>query len=129
MGGSSGTSDPAWMNNTRTLLVLVIVLASALSLPYFRKVMDLLPGHHPVLAALISGVIVAALTYPPMLFADRKYALSNAVLLGLLVAEFAAYGAPFDYPSPLSISFFFFMYAFGREEADHLWPENYHGVL
>ena len=123
------TEDEVWYNNTRTALVLMIVLASALSMPYFRRLQDLFPRHHPALLALFSGLIVSVLTYPPMRFADPKYAFSNAVLLGLLVAEFVVYGAPYDFPAPIAIAFFFFMYLYGRAESEHLWPKSYKGVL
>lgn len=118
-----------WYSNTRTLMVLMIILASSLSLPYFRKLLDWFPGHHPAMHAIVAGLIITVITYPPMRYADRKYAFSNAVLLGLLVAEFVIYGAPFDFPAPVAISFFFFMYLFGREEAEHLWPDEYKGDL
>lgn len=119
----------AWYNNTRTVLVLLLILVSALSMPYFRKFQEILPKHHPAMLALLSGFIVSMLTYPLMRFADPKFALSNAVLLGLLVAEFVVYGAPYDFPAPIAISFFFFMYLYGRAESEHLWPETYEGVL
>ncbi len=118
-----------WYSNNRTMLVLMIVLASALSLPYFRKLQDWFPTNHPALSALMAGVLVTILTYGPMRYADGKYAFSNAILLGLLVAEFVVYGAPFDFPAPVAISFFFFMYMYGREEAEHLWPRDYKGTL
>ena len=63
-----------------------------------------------------------------MRYADPKYALSNAVLVGLLVAEFTIYGAPFDYPAPVAVSFFIFMYTYGREEAPYLWPKGYESI-
>ena len=128
-GATQQEGGATWYTNTRTLLVLLIVLGSSLSLPFFRKLLDWFPGYHPAFSAIVSGCIVTAVTYPPMRFADKKYAFSNAVLLGLLVAEFVIYGAPFDFPAPVAISFFFFMYMFGREEADHLWPEEYSGNL
>lgn len=118
-----------WFQNAKSLLVIMLVLGSALSLPYFRKLIHWFPNHHPGLLALIAGVIVAMVTYPPMRFADPKYALSNSILLGLLVAEFVVYGAPFDFPAPVAISFFFFMYSYGYAEAKHLWPESYQGRL
>lgn len=121
--------DLTWFSNRRTLIVLMIVLASSMSLPYFRKLNDLYPNTHPALLALVAGMFVAAVTYAPMLYGDPKYAFSNAVLLGLLVAEFVVYGAPFDFPAPVALSFFFFMFYWGKEEADHLWPPTYHGNL
>lgn len=115
---------PAWYSNHRTLMVLFVVLGSSLSLPYFRKLNDWLPYTHPALLALVGGVITTIVTYLPMKYADPKYAFSNAVLVGLLVAEFTVYGAPFNFPAPVAISFFFFMYFYGREEAQHLWPPH-----
>jgi uncharacterized membrane protein len=116
-----------WYDNTRTIIVLLIVLGSSITLPYFRKLLEWFPSQHPAVVALLAGVIVAVVTYPPMRFADRKFALSNAILLGLLVAEFVIYGAPYDFPAPLAVSFFFFMYMMGREGAEDLWPEEYQG--
>lgn len=122
-GGSS------WYANTNTVVSLLIVLAASLSLPYFRKLNEWFPRHHPGLLALVSGTVVMILTYPAMRVADRKYAFSNAVLLGLLVAEFCVYGAPLDFPAPVAISFFFFMYSYGRVETEHLWPKNHTGPM
>ena len=117
--------DAAWFSNRKTLVVLMIVLASSMSLPYFRKLNDWYPQTHPALLALLAGVFVTSVVYVPMQYGDAKYAFSNAVLLGLLVAEFVVYGAPFDFPAPVALSFFFFMFYWGREEADHLWPPGY----
>lgn len=121
--------DGAWYSNNRTALALLVISASAMSLPYFRKFQDWFPNSHPAFSAILAGIIVTVVTYPPMRLADPKYAFSNAVLLGLLVAEFVVYGAPFDFPTPVALSFFFFMYTFGREESDHLWPDTYKGRL
>jgi hypothetical protein len=44
--------------------------------------------------------------------------------VGMLVAEFCVYGAPCSFPAPVAIAFFFFMFYYGFEEADHLWPAN-----
>ena len=129
MAASKSADNLVWYNNTRTALVLLIVLATALSMPYFRRIQDMFPRHHPALIALFSGMVVTGLTYPVMRFADPKYAFSNAVLLGLLIAEFVVYGAPYDFPAPIAISFFFFMYLYGRAESEHLWPKTYKGVL
>lgn len=123
------SEDAAWFSNRKTLIVLMIVLGSSMSLPYFRKFNDWYPNTHPALTALMAGLFVTAVTYAPMLYGDPKYAFSNSVLLGLLVAEFVVYGAPFDFPAPVAISFFFFMFYYGREEAPHLWPPLYKGSL
>lgn len=133
-GGSAGKqiSDPSgdtWIENRKTLMVLMIVLGSSLSLPYFRQLNVVFPHLHAALVACMAGVIVTLATYLPMAYADSKYAFSNAVLLGLLVAEFAVYGAPTEYPAPVVISFFFFMYFMGRNDADHLWPHKEHYAL
>lgn len=118
-----------WYDNNKTALALLVVLASAMSLPYFRRFQDWFPNTHPAFTALLAGLIITVVTYPPMRFAVPKYAFSNAVLLGLLVAEFVVYGAPRNFPTPVAISFFFFMYSFGAEEASHLWPDTYKGTL
>lgn len=126
---SKKDAEEAWYDNSRTVIVLLTILASAVSLPYFFKLQTMVPTAHPVLPAIAAGVIVALVTFPPMRFADPKYALSNSVLLGLLVAEFNIYGAPYEFPAPIAIAFFFFMYLFGRGEAAHLWPENPENVI
>jgi uncharacterized membrane protein len=118
-----------WFKNSRTALLLLVVLASALTLPYFRKFQDWFPKTHPAFLAMFAGVIITSITYPPMRYADPKYAFSHAVLLGLLVAEFVVYGAPFDFPAPVAVSFFFFMFTYGAAEADHLFPDTYKGSL
>ena len=118
-----------WYQNGKTALLLLVILASSLTLPYFRKFQDWFPQTHPAFASLFAGVIVVMMTYPPLRYADRKYAFSHAMLLGLLVAEFVVYGAPFDFPAPVAISFFFFMFTYGASEAAHLWPKTYHGSL
>jgi hypothetical protein len=122
--GKDAVDDAAWFSNRRTLVVLMIVLASSMSLPYFRKLNEWYPQVHPALLALVAGFFVTVVVYAPMQYGDAKYAFSNAVLLGLLVAEFVVYGAPFDFPAPVALSFFFFMFYWGREEADHLWPTD-----
>lgn len=113
-----------WYKDESVLLVILVVLGSSLTLPYFRVFNDMFPTTHPAIVALLNGLIVTIAFYGPMRYADKKYALSDAVLLGLLVAEFTVYGAPFDMPAPVAISFFMFMYMYGREEAPHLWPEK-----
>lgn len=123
----SKQNGASWYDNTRTIMVLLIVLGSAITLPYFRKMLEWFPNQHPAFVALLGGFIVAVITYPPMRFADAKFALSNSILLGLLVSEFIIYGAPYDFPAPLAVSFFFFMYMMGRESAEELWPEEYKG--
>jgi len=116
--------------NKKVVIILTIVLASSLSLPYFRKLNDVFfPTVHPALLALISGLMVTAFAYLPLRFADPKYAFSSAVLIGLLVAEFSVYGAPFDFPLPVAVSFFFFMFYYGYAEASHLWPQQYQDSL
>jgi uncharacterized membrane protein len=114
---------------TQMAIVLLTTLAAGLSLPYFRKFNELFPTTHPAFIALLSGILVSVLTYAPMRLADRKFAFSNAILLGLLVAEFVVYGAPFNFPAPVALSFFFFMFFYGREEATLLWPQTYEGEL
>ena len=49
--------------------------------------------------------------------------------MGLLTAEFCAYGAPIGFPTPVVISFYFFMFYIGESEAEHLWPLTYTGNL
>lgn len=122
---NEGSDAPVWFSNRKTLVVLMVVLAASLSLPYFRKLNDWYPQTHPALLAIVAGIIVTVLSYPPMLYADPKYSFSSAVLLGLLTSEFVVYGAPMYFPPPLAISFFFFMFYYGRDEADHLWPSAY----
>jgi uncharacterized membrane protein len=122
--GSEG-GHYVWIFDLKMLTALLIVIASALSLPFFRVMNEQLERTHPVMVALIAGAVVAVIAYPPMRVVDSKYALSNAALLGLLVAEFCIYGAPREFPAPVIISFFLFMYYMGRMEADHLWPERY----
>ena len=129
MAGGSSKDGPQWYENAKAFFVMLIVFASCLSLPYFRKLNDYFPSWHPAFAALVSGVIVTVLTYPPMRLADRKYAFSNSILLGLLVAEVNIYGAPFSFPAPILISFFAFMYYIGRQDADNLFPDTYNGSL
>jgi hypothetical protein len=125
-GGDKGSDiDESWYQNNKVPLMYLVVLMSSMSLPYFRKLNLWLPHVHPALVSLLAGLIVTVITYGPMRYTDPKYALSNALLLGLLVAEFAVYGAPKDFPAPVAISFFFFMFSYGNEEADHLWPPEY----
>ena len=132
-GCDGGTTAPTstspdkeqWYQNNKIPLLYLVVLAASMSLPYFRKLNDLLPRVHPGLVAVLAGVIITVLTYGPMRYADPKMAFSHALLLGLLVSEFVVYGAPFHFPAPVAISFFFFMFSYGVEESDHLWPKCY----
>ena len=124
---AGGGGEENWYENNRIPLMYLVVLASSMSLPYFRKLNEWLPNVHPGVVALLAGTIVTVLTYGPMKFTDPKYAFSNALLLGLLVAEFVVYGAPKHFPAPVAIAFFFFMYSYGLEEAPHLWPPQYKG--
>ncbi len=121
--------DDIWITNKRRVILFSLVLLSSLALPYFRALNDALPNVHPAFTALISGVIITALVYFPMKYADPKYGFSHAVMMGLLTAEFTAYGAPLGFPTPVVISFFFFMFYVGESEADHLWPTTYKGGL
>lgn len=119
------TEEDAVSHNLKSLLSNLVIVTCSLSIPFFRVLSDWFPGQHPVFAALLAGLFISIVTYPAMLLADHKFALSNAVLLGLLVSEFTIYGAPYGYSSPLTVTFFLFMYYMGREEAEHLWPESY----
>ena len=122
-------ADEVWITNRRRVVLFTLVLLSALALPYFRALNDAFPMLHPAFSALMGGVIVAALVYFPMKYADPKYGFSHAVMMGLLTAEFTAYGAPIGFPTPVVISFFFFMFYIGESEADALWPKTYKGGL
>ena len=123
------SDDKLWFQNVKSAVAIMVVLASALSLPYFRKFQEWFPHSHPAFSAILAGVMVAIISYPPMRYADKKYAFSSATLLGLLVAEFVVYGAPYEFPSIVAISFFFFMYYYGNSEKEHLWPDSYKGTL
>jgi hypothetical protein len=118
------TASEIWYENHKTVLVLLLVLAASLTLPYFRVLNDYYPNAPPALVAVLAGAIVAVVVYLPMRYGSPKYALSNAMLVGMLVAEFCVYGAPCTFPAPVAIAFFFFMFYYGFEEADHLWPAN-----
>lgn len=126
--GGSGDSESKlgeiWITNRRRIILFALVFLSSLSLPYFRKLNEIWPHTHPVWPALLAGVIVAVLTYIPAKLVDENYGFSHAVLLGLLVSEFTVYGAPLGFPTPVVISFFFFMFYIGESEADALWPSN-----
>lgn len=118
----AASSDEIWITNRKRIILFLLVLLSALSLPYFRSLNDALPKVHPALIAMISGAIVTALTYFPAVYVDKRFAVSHAVLLGLLVAEFTVYGSPIGFPTPVVLSFFFFMFYVGESEAADLWP-------
>ena len=122
-------ADEIWITNKRRVILFSLVLLSSLALPYFRALNDAMPNLHPGLTALVSGMIITALVYFPMKYADPKYGFSHAIMMGLLTAEFTAYGAPLGFPTPVVISFFFFMFYVGESEADHLWPKTYTGSL
>lgn len=113
-----------WYENHKTLLLVLVVLSAALSMPYFRILNDNLMEIHPALVSIIAGIIIILASYLPLRYVSEKFAFSNAVLLGLIVAKFSVYGAPCNFPAPLLIAFFFFMFFFGYEEREHLWPAN-----
>lgn len=121
----AAASDEVWLTNRKRVILFLLVLLSSLSLPYFRSLNDALPKTHPAIVAILSGLIVTALTYFPAVYVDKRYAISHAVLLGLLVAEFTVYGSPIGFPTPVVMSFFFFMFYVGESEADALWPPYY----
>lgn len=106
--------------------VLLIVTMIGLLLPYTRTINNLLPELPPAVTAIISGFLAFLVTYLPFTFVDKKYALSDATLVGLLVAEFAVYGGTIGATALVPLSFFLFMFSYGRDEADHLWPGNKH---
>lgn len=120
-----------WYFDENTIIMLLVVGATAFSLPMYRRLNDALPHVHPAAVSLISGIIAGLLALPFMMYADPKYGISSAVLLGLLVAEFVVYGAPLkgDIIAPVAVSFFFFMFLYGLQEATHLWPVNYEDYL
>ena len=126
-----GTGDVAseptavWYSDEKQVLVILIILAAALTLPYFRDFNIRFTETHPAILALLGGFITAVALYLPMRYADPKFAFSNAVLIGLLVAEFNVYGALSEFPAPVVVAFFFFMYLYGRNEAEHMWPTEY----
>lgn len=121
----AASSDEVWITNRKRVILFLLVLLSSLSLPYFRSLNDAFPKAHPALIAIVSGLIVTAITYFPAVYVDRRYAVSHAVLLGLLVAEFTVYGSPIGFPTPVVLSFFFFMFYVGESEADDLWPPEF----
>ena len=118
------STERVWYENQKAFLLILVVFAASLSLPYFRVLNDTLHDTHPVVVAVLAGVSMAAITYLPMHYINNKFALSNAVLIGLIVSKFCVYGAPCSYPAPLLIAFFFFMFFYGYEEREHLWPDN-----
>jgi hypothetical protein len=128
MAGGSGDSEEKlgdiWLTNRRRVVLFLLVLLSSLSLPYFRRLNEIFPNTQPAFPALLAGLIVTLATYFPARYVDEKFALSHAVLFGLLVAEFVVYGAPLGFPTPVVISFFFFMFYIGESEAEALWPAN-----
>lgn len=113
-----------WYENHKTVLIFLTVFAASLSLPYFRLLNDYFPNAHPGVVAVLAGIIVTILSYMPMRYGSPKYAFSHALLVGMLVAEFCIYGAPCSFPAPVAIAFFFFMFFYGIEESEHLWPAN-----
>ena len=119
------SSERAWYENQKAFLLLLVVLVAALSLPYFRILNDALPDTHPAVVSLIAGGVMTAVSYIPMYYINSKFALSNALLIGILVSKFCIYGAPCSYPAPLLIAFFFFMFFYGYEERTHLWPSDH----
>ena len=118
-----------WITNRRRVILFMLVFMASLTLPYFRSLNEFFPNTHPAFVALLSGLVVASLCYLPARYADEKFGFSHAVLLGLLVAEFTVYGSPIGFPTPVVISFFFFMFYVGESEAAILWPKTYSGAL
>lgn len=119
------SSERVWYENQKSFLLILLILATSLSLPYFRILNNALPDTHPVVVAITAGLIITALTYMPMHYINSKYALSSAVLLGILVSEFCIFGAPCNFPAPIVIAFFFFIFYHGYEEREHSWPSNH----
>lgn len=126
---AGGDVQEVWISNRRRVILFMLVLMASLSLPYFRALNDVFGSVHPAFVALLAGFIVTAITFFPAKYADDKYGFSHALLLGLLVAEFTVYGSPIGFPTPVVLSFFFFMFYVGAEEAPQLWPNSYNGVL
>lgn len=128
MGGGEG--DVKWYRQPKTFVMVATVLAAALSLPHFRRLNEEFSDAPPALLALAAGAFVSLLSYPPLLYAeadeDRKFALSSAVQLGLIVAKFCVYGAPQELPLPVTIFFFLFMYTYGYDKRNHYWPDKTH---
>lgn len=121
------SSEDVWITNRKRLIMLMVVFIASMSLPYFRYFNEVFPTTHPAIVALLNGAIAATIAYFPMIYADPKYGFANAIMIGLLVAEFTTYGSPIGFPSPVVISFFFFMFYVGESEAAHLWPCSYGG--
>jgi hypothetical protein len=121
---AKSTTEELWYANHKSFLALITVLAAALSLPYFRLLNDKMPNVHPAIVSVLIGIFVALMSYIPMYYVSKKYALSNAVLLGFVSAEFCVYGAPCTYPAPLVIVFFFLLFLHAYEERGHVWPDN-----
>jgi hypothetical protein len=71
--------EEVWITNKRRVILFSLVLLSSLALPYFRALNDALPNVHPAFTALISGLIITALVYFPMKYADPKYGFSHAL--------------------------------------------------
>lgn len=114
-----------WITNRKRVILFMLVLLSSMSLPYFRALNDVFNRAPPALVAILAGVIVTVLAYFPAKYADERFGFSHAVLLGLLVAEFTVYGAPIGFPTPVVLSFFFFMFYVGESEAADLFPKDY----
>jgi hypothetical protein len=123
-GDSEDKLGDIWITNRRRVVLFFLVLVSSLSLPYFRKLNEIFPNAQPAFPAILAGIIVTCATYLPARYVDEKYALSHAALLGMLVAEFVVYGAPLGFPTPVVISFFYFMFYIAESEADALWPKK-----
>lgn len=120
-----------WYYDPRSVILIITILAVAITLPAWRLLNDTFEWMHPALAAIIGGAITTLLVYPICSWADATYGLSTAVLLGLVSASFTVYGAPLrgEVVAPLIIAFYAFHVFFGYTEAEHLDPPLYRAYV
>ena len=89
---------------------IVVPLALAIFAPI--AIVSRIPSKSPVVRALVSGVLVALISYVALGFIDPMNRLEKCAILGLLVAEFAIFGTSKKIPSMLNIAFFTTCYLF-----------------
>ena len=120
-----------WYLDPKSIILIFTIIVTSLSLPAWRLFNDTYEWMHPALGAIIGGAFTTLLIFPICAWADNKFGLSTAVLLGLITASFTVYGAPLrgEVVAPLIIAFYAFHVFFAYAEAESVWPPLYEAYV
>jgi len=121
------SNELRWYSDPRSIMIIALAVLVPLSIPSWRTLNNEFNWLHPLVVAVMAGIITSLIVLPICYWADSKVGISIAGLFGFLTSAFCAFGAApvGEVTSPMLIAFFVFHVLFAYSESNLLWPENY----